>query len=91
VDIGSFLSFLGKAVVNGQNSDIWEFGKGALSAQIQSLAVLQSERGKRIEGGGGRQNVKVQSPNAEISGRVEKRALSANQDFFAKSWEPTSA
>jgi len=27
----SFLTFLGKAVVHGQNSDIWEFGKGALS------------------------------------------------------------
>ena len=40
--------------------------KGALSANSSSLAVLQSEGGKRVRGcrfeaGGGRQNVKVQS------------------------------
>jgi hypothetical protein len=32
--VGSFLTFLGKAVVHEQNSDTWEFGKGALSANV---------------------------------------------------------
>jgi hypothetical protein len=30
----SFLTFLGKAVVHEQNSGTWEFGKGALSANL---------------------------------------------------------
>jgi hypothetical protein len=29
----NFLTFLGTAVVNGQHSDIWEFGKGALTSE----------------------------------------------------------
>jgi len=29
---------LEKAVVNGQNSDTWEFGKGALSANVYFFA-----------------------------------------------------
>jgi len=30
----SFLTFLGKAVAHEQHSDTWEFGKGALSANV---------------------------------------------------------
>ena len=47
-------------------------------------AVLQSERGKRLEGEAKISNVKAQSPNGAISGRAEKRALSANQRFFRR-------
>jgi len=48
----SFLAFLGKAVVHEQNSDTWEFGKGALSElRFCGVAVLlccsrKGERGK---------------------------------------------
>jgi hypothetical protein len=41
----SFRTFLGKAVLNGQNSDIWEFGKGALS-ELRFCGVAV---GKRLE------------------------------------------
>jgi len=51
-----------------------------------SAAVLRSERGKtcevrgeRLEEEGGMSNAKWQSPNGEISGRAEKRALSKVQ------------
>ena len=42
----SFLTFLRTPVVNGQNSDIWEFGKGALSANyiFSATTTRQSER-----------------------------------------------
>jgi len=33
-EFGSFLTFLGKAVVHKQNPDTWDFGKGALSANL---------------------------------------------------------
>jgi len=46
----SFLDFVGNTSVHERNSDTWEFGKGALSANSSSLAVLQSERGKRVGG-----------------------------------------
>jgi hypothetical protein len=41
-----FPDFLGKAVVHGQNLDIWEFGKGALSANyiFSATTTRQSER-----------------------------------------------
>jgi len=49
-----FLTFLGKAVVNGQDSDIWEFGKGALSTfRFCGVAV-----GKRLDAEG--KNIKYQ-------------------------------
>jgi hypothetical protein len=40
-------------------------GKRALSAKLHSVAVLRSERGKRLEVRGGRRNVKCQSSNAK--------------------------
>jgi len=51
----SFLTFLGKAVVHEQNSDTWEFGKGAPSVKLYSVAVLQccgvaAGRGKEVRG-----------------------------------------
>jgi hypothetical protein len=37
-------------VVHEQNSDTWEFGKGALSGIVYSAAVLQSkEKSSRLE------------------------------------------
>jgi len=48
--MGSFLTFLGKAVVHERNSDAWEFGKGASSElRFCGVAVLQSGRGQRLE------------------------------------------
>jgi hypothetical protein len=35
----------------------------SLEGTLFSAAVLQSDRGKRLKIGGGRQNVKVQNPN----------------------------
>jgi hypothetical protein len=65
----SFLNFVENAVVHERNSHLCtrEFGKGALAATFQSAAVLQSERGKRLEGGGGRLNVKAQTTNVKKS------------------------
>jgi hypothetical protein len=38
----SFLIFLGKMIVNGQHSDIWKFGKGALSElRFCGVAAIQ--------------------------------------------------
>jgi hypothetical protein len=48
----------GDTVVLERKSDAWEFGKGALSATFHCAAVLKSERGKRLEVGGRRKNVK---------------------------------
>jgi hypothetical protein len=57
---------LGKAVVGEQNSDTWEFGKGALSVKLYSVAVLQCcgvavGRGKEVRGW--RQKEKYQMTN----------------------------
>jgi hypothetical protein len=57
---------LGKAVVHEQNSDTWEFGKGALSVKLYSVAVLQCcgvavGRGKEVRGW--RQKEKYQMTN----------------------------
>jgi hypothetical protein len=64
----SFLNFVENAVVHERNSHLCtrEFGKGALAATFQSAAVLQSERGKRLEVGGRRQKIKCQSSNDKV-------------------------
>ena len=59
-----FPDFWGNTVVHERNSDPWEFGKGALSElRFCGVAVLQSERGKRLEVGGRRRNIKCQMTN----------------------------
>ena len=49
---------------------------------------MKNKEVRRAEAEGKISNVKVQSPNGEISGRAEKRALSANYIFSATTPKP---
>jgi len=50
-----FPDFLGKAVVHGQNLDISEFGKGALSElRLCGVAVKRKKVKATVKVGGGR-------------------------------------
>jgi len=77
--VRSFLTFLGKAVVHEQNSDTWEFGKGALSElRFCGVAVLLCCSRKEV--GGRRRNVKGERLRLRLRGwrREEKCQLANN-------------
>jgi hypothetical protein len=86
VDVRSLLTSLAKALARQQNSDTWEFGKGALSeSRVCGVAA-----GKRLEVGGGRPKGKCQMPNVKVQNQNGRSRGSSNAHESHGQGFPTS-
>ena len=77
-DFRSFLNFLENSVVHEENLNSWEFGKGALSANVYFFGIPSWATGAL--------QTQFWIEDALIAGMVEKICLSGEERLFRRSW-----